>query len=156
MTWTLVRYRLGETVTDGQLIIPGHERRLNTLERPWLPGMRGGMPFGSCVPDGTYNLTGHTRPNGDDVLALRNPSMGVYYRQGEVPNEGGRYLVLIHKANWVHQIAGCIAPGLTRIIDQDGRPMVTNSGKAMRIIMEAGGGVGGFLEIVTRPGAINN
>jgi hypothetical protein len=71
------------------------------------------------------------------VLALRNSDLGVYYQQGEVPDEGGRYLILIHAGNWLRNVVGCIAPGMTRIIDDDGNPMVTSSRATMRIIMNA-------------------
>ncbi len=137
MTWALKRYRLGENVTDGLLLIPNHELAIPILERPWLPGVRGGVPFKSCVPDGEYSLTRWTRPNGDVVLALRNPDLGVYHGQGQVPDDGGRYAILIHPANWISDIVGCLAPGQIRTIDDGGKPMVTNSRKAMQFIMDA-------------------
>lgn len=162
MSWTVKRYRLGETLTDGQFLVPEHGINLATLERPWLPGFRGGQPFKSCVPDGVYNLIRHTRENGDHVFALRNSDLGVYYRQGEVPDEGGRYLVLAHSANWLRQIVGCLAVGMERIIDDEGRPMVTNSRKAMALLMGAfdadnplPGPVTTELLITTEPGARN-
>ncbi len=160
--WTLARYRFGETVTDGQILVPAHAINLPTLERPWLPGYRGGMPYKSCVPDGEYQLIRHTRENGDLVFALRNPDLGVYYRQGEVPNEGGRFLVLAHSANWIHEIVGCIAVGIRRIIDDQGRPKVTPSRPAMALLMAAfeadnppGKPVNTVLRIISHPGARN-
>lgn len=161
--WTLRRYRLGETVTDGQLLIPEHGINLCTLERPWFPGQPGGVPFASCVPDGTYQLERFTRPNGDLVLRLWNTDLGVYRHQGDVPEAGGRYLVLIHAGNWVRDIVGCIAPGLTRIIDDDGKPKVTPSRPAMDQIMEAfrldnpltTAPIDTTLQILTAPGAYN-
>ena len=163
MGWTLRRYRLGETVTDGRLILTDYEKHICTLERPWLPGGRGGVAFKSCIPDGEYQLKRHTRPNGDLVLALRNPDLGVYYQQGEVPDEGGRYLILLHSANWVKDVVGCIAPGMTRTIDDDGNAMVTSSRAAMALVMRAfdevnkpGGAIkDGMLKVVTESGAFN-
>lgn len=92
------------------------------------------MPNVSCVPDGKYQLIRHTRPNGDLVLALRNPDLDVYYDPGQLPAEGGRCLVLLHAGNYIDDIEGCIAPGLTRVIHQ-GRPMVQHSRSAMKEIM---------------------
>jgi hypothetical protein len=94
------------------------------------------MPFVSCVPDGSYQLLEHVRPDGTEVLALRNPDHGVYYDRGERPDTGGRYLILIHSANYVEQVQGCIAPGINHTI-YDNRVMVTNSRQAMRLIREA-------------------
>jgi hypothetical protein len=133
-TLTLERYCYSETETEGWLWLDDGTR-LHTLERPWRAGPPGGMPFVSCVPDGTYELVPHQRPNGDLVLALRNPDLGVYYEQADVPDAGGRYLILIHPANFVHQINGCLAPGKGRTI-HNGQPMVTSSRQAMQEIMQ--------------------
>lgn len=47
----------------------------------------------------------------------------------------GRSEILIHVANYVNQLMGCIAPGLYhRDIDNDGIIDVTNSGDAMDIL----------------------
>lgn len=120
--WTCGRLTFGDVV-------------LYTLERPWRPGLPGGMPFVSCIPDGSYSLLRHARPNGDRVLALRNPGCGVWYSKANVPDSGGRYLILLHAANRVDEVQGCIAPGLNIIIN-DNRPMVTSSRAAMRKIMD--------------------
>lgn len=88
------------------------DKRLYSLERPWIPDAPGGTPNLSCVPAGTYKLIAHTRPDGDDVLALVNPGLGVYYLAKDRPHRVGRYLILIHPANLVNEIAGCIAPGM--------------------------------------------
>ena len=107
---------------------------IHTLERPWIAGLPGGMPFESCVPDGEYELIPHTRPNGDRVFALRNPDCGVYYTDQERAGRDGRYLILIHSANWVEQVVGCIAPGLVRTIANNKR-MVRSSRQAVSRIM---------------------
>ena len=129
----LERYCYADDCTKGKLRL-GNEV-LHTLERPWVAGKRGGMPFVSCIPDGEYQILPHVRPNGDRVLALRNPEHGVYYEQSDVPDTGGRYLILLHAANYVEQVQGCIAPGLSAIIHEN-RPMVTSSRTSMRKIME--------------------
>ena len=132
-TLTLERYAYAETETEGRLWLDD-ETALYTLERPWIDGLPGGMPFESCVPDGEYELIPHTRPNGDHVYALRNPDCGVYYTEQERGDRDGRYLILIHSANWVEQVVGCIAPGLVRTIAHNKR-MVRSSRHAMRKVM---------------------
>ena len=133
MQLILKRYCYSATETEGRLLLNDNEK-LFTLERPWRPGLPGGMPFESCVPDGEYELIPHRRPNGDSVFALRNPDLGVYYTEQERGDRSGRYLILIHSANFVEQVVGCIAPGMVRTI-ADNRRMVRSSREAMRKIM---------------------
>ncbi len=130
----LERYCYSETETEGRLYLPEYDDFLYTLERPWIAGPAGGLPFESCVPDGEYDLIQHMRPNGDHVLALRNPDLGVYYTREERADRPGRYLILLHSANWVEQIVGCIAPGLARTIAENKR-MVRSSRAAMGHVM---------------------
>lgn len=95
------------------------------------------MPFVSCVPDGTgYDLIPHTRSDGTDVFALRNPDLGVYYERGERPDTGGRFLILIHAGNFVEESQGCLLPGVNHTI-YNNRVMVTNSRQAMQMIRDA-------------------
>lgn len=125
--------------TIGRLVLAdsSDDDALHTVERPWIPGKApGGRPFVSCVPDADYDLLRHARPNGDVVLALRNPDAGVYYSAEHVPPEGGRALILIHAANYAEELQGCIAPGLVLTIN-DNRLMVGNSRAAMRRVMAA-------------------
>ena len=84
----LQRYAYSETETEGFLWLNADEF-VHTLERPWIDGLPGGMPFESCVPDGLYELIPHTRPNGDFVFALRNPDLSVYYTEQERGKETG-------------------------------------------------------------------
>jgi len=108
------------------------------LERPWIEnptGTAGGKPYESCVPVGVYETRPHTRGDGAEVVALINPDLGVYYVEDDMPDEGGRFLILLHKANWVHQIVGCCCPGLYHADSAKGR-MVSSSAKAMRRVMQ--------------------
>ncbi len=129
---TLERYCYSETETEGYLWVD--EEPLYTLERPWIGSAPGGLPFESCVPDGVYALLPHVRPNGDKTYALHNPDLHVYYTQQERGDRPGRYLILIHSANWVEQVVGCIAPGLSRTIAENKR-MVRSSRAAMARLM---------------------
>lgn len=106
----------------------------------------------SCVPDGRYELLRHARPNGDVVLALRNPDLGVYYSAEHVPAEGGRTLVLLHSANFARELQGCIAPGLALTIHEN-ELMVTASRQAMVLVMRAFGAGDKTLDIAPALGA---
>ena len=131
----LERYCYSETETEGRLYLPEHDDYIYTLERPWIAGPAGGLPFESCVPDGEYQLVPYTRSKGrGDVYALRNPALGVYFTKQERGNRQGRYKILIHSANWVEQVVGCIAPGLARTIAENKR-MVRASRDALTLIM---------------------
>ncbi len=118
-----------------------------TIEQEWREVDRpGGESNNSCVPDGIYRLIPHTRPDGKDVVALINEDLGVYYLEEDLPPEGGRYLILIHIANWSHNVVGCIGPGLGKAKHSDG-PMVTSSKAAMKKIMDYIDGDDAELEI---------
>ena len=122
----LVRFAYTPTETQGIL-----NDKWYTIERPWIKGPHpGGLSFESCIPDGSYKLIPHTRPNGDKVVALVNPRLCVWYQKDERPDVWGRYLVLIHSGNYVEHVVGCIAPGLSRTIYQN-RMMVGASRAAM-------------------------
>lgn len=128
MRLKLLRYY---TPTETQGILTAGSLRLATLERPWIPDPlhNGGLSFESCVPEGLYKLVQHFRPTGELCLALVNSDNNVYHYE---PNWGhGRYLILIHAANYAHEVVGCIAPGLARTI-YNNRVMVTSSREAMR------------------------
>lgn len=126
--------------TLGRLVIQTQHgiETLATLERPWIPGRApGGAAAVSSVPDGSYVLQRHSRPNGDVCVALRNPALGVFYSDASIPaGKSGRTLILIHAANYVDELMGCIAPGLARMISEN-RMMVTSSRAAMEIVMAA-------------------
>lgn len=142
----LERYCYSETETEGRLYLSDDDYdHVYTLERPWLPGLPGGVPYESCVPDGTYELLSHRRPSGDDVLALRNPALGVYHTPQERAGRPGRDLILIHSGNVVAHVVGCIAPGMTRTI-YDNQRFVGRSRDAMRRIM-----AGRWTSITIRP-----
>ncbi len=145
MKLRLVRYAYTPTETEGFLYL--HDgTRLSTLERPWRSDAPGGVPFESCVPDGTYSLVPHTRRNDDAVFALWNPDLHVYYTDEERSGRPGRYLILIHAGNFVDDGVGCVLPGLLRTIHEN-RRMVTRSRAAMERIMSDP-----YDEIVIEPG----
>ena len=132
-TLRLQREIASDIATEGVLTLRGIS--LFTIERPWIPTYPGGEPYESCVPAGEYELLDHVRPNGDLVVALVNPGLAVYHMEEDRYNAVGRYLILIHAANWADEVNGCIAPGFQRSVNDRG-PMVTRSRDAMRLIME--------------------
>jgi hypothetical protein len=135
------------TETQGFISFPGI--LLASIEQEWHDGGEdrpGGEPFNSCIPDGKYKLIPHTRPDGKEVVALVNEDLGVYYLAEDRPNNRGRYLILIHIANWVENVVGCIGPGIGKA-ESDKGPMVTSSKAAMKKIMDYIDGDDAVLEI---------
>ena len=91
---------------------------LKTVELPWVNN----EAKISCIPAGVYSA----------IVGHRAPRFGWSIWLQRVP---GRSEILIHAANFVHQLRGCIAPGLFhRDIDGDGIIDVSNSGDAMSIL----------------------
>ena len=129
----LIRDRWTHTETEGVLTFG--DATLYTIEQEWRPTDPGGQPNNSCIPAGRYNLRPHTRPNGDEVIALVNPGHAVYYKASDRPNGIGRFMILGHSGNWSSDVIGCFAPGTGRS-NSDKGPMVTSSKAAMKKIME--------------------
>lgn len=89
-----------------------------TLELPWKDNQR----RVSCIPEGEYKAIKHRSPKFGDSVWIQN-----------VPN---RSEILIHPANYVRQLLGCIAVGDSlRDIDGDGLEDVTNSRNTMNKIL---------------------
>lgn len=122
---------------------------LATIEQEWREhpdGNPGGENDNSCVPAGKYELIPHTRQDEKKVVALVNEDLGVYYLKKDRPNDKGRYLILFHIGNWVSDIVGCIAPGLSKGPSIRG-VMVRKSAIAMRRLMDYIDGEDAELEI---------
>jgi hypothetical protein len=85
----------------------------HTLERPWIssPHHKGGKNFESCVPDGIYLLTPYSSEDHPEVWRLTNSDLDVF---GNKPaSNPGRWDILIHVGNYVADVVGCVAVGLT-------------------------------------------
>lgn len=108
----LVRWAYLDDMTLGRLKTPEFE--LATLERPWAwnPAGPGGEPGASCVPDGRYRLLPHDSEEHRGVYALENAELGVYLASRPGGQAWGRTEILIHVANRVRELLGCIAVGL--------------------------------------------
>ena len=151
----LLLERRPTTATETQGFLSFGKTILATIERPWIPAdTPGGTPYESCVPDGLYTLRPHTRPDPDptddkppqEVVALVNESLGVYYLKHDRPNNVGRFLCLIHIGNWVFNGVGCVLPGLGFGPSAQG-PMVKSSKAAVKRIMDYIGDDDAELEI---------
>lgn len=122
---TLTRLQSNETITLGSLTVfneIGGLFELSVVELPW----NWNQQSRSCIPLGSYALKKHYSKNLGDCFLF-----------DKVPN---RTEVCIHSANYVHQLEGCLAPGLTFTdIDGDGIIDVTNSRQAMNALLEWGG-----------------
>lgn len=87
------------------------DHRWYSIERPWLDN----EPFISCIPEGRYTLK-----------RVNSPRFGAgRWEVSEVP---GRWHILIHTANFPHDVEGCI--GLGRGVMKDHRG-VSNSANAI-------------------------
>jgi hypothetical protein len=139
MNLTLERYSYATTETEGDLHLEGYS--FATLERPWIPwAVSGGKPFSSCVPDGVYLLEPFIRNNAEHVYSLRSEENGVFVTKEQADFAGGgRYACLLHSANFVYQVVGCIAPGMSRGLLNNRSSgayerAVLNSAEAIRVI----------------------
>jgi hypothetical protein len=76
------------------------ERICHTLERPWLDNQENK----SCIPAGEYVICRWNSPHHGDCFII----LGDHKRED----------ILTHKANWVHELLGCVAVGMNRNNDQ--------------------------------------
>jgi len=73
-----------------------------TVERPWLDNQVGV----SCIPEGVYTLALR------DSEVVNRTTHGKYQRGWNVTNVPERSLIMIHIANFPHDVQGCIGVGL--------------------------------------------
>ncbi|MBY6223580.1 DUF5675 family protein [Ferrimonas balearica] len=114
---------------DGQL-------RCHMLERPW----RNNAPFVSCVPPGRYRLLPNHSPKFGAGYRLESANLGVGHSRGL------RTHILIHPANRVDELSGCLAPGRDFGVSQ-GRWAVVESRAAFDALMAEWAGQDHELEI---------
>lgn len=121
----------------GLLFGPG-DLSLVTIERPWIPSAvsKGGQKGVSCVPLGTYRLVRHNTDAHPMTWALVNEALDVVHYPGDDTNPAARTAVLIHPANYVEELRGCIAPGTRTAMVGANRFMVQESRKAMDLIRQ--------------------
>jgi hypothetical protein len=105
----IIRFKRSDEVTLGRLLHEGLS--LYTVERPWFDN----KAFVSCIPDGNYR-----------IKRVDSPRFGKnMWEVAEVPN---RTHILLHTANYPHNVKGCIGLGKGVYTDMSG---VTSSKKAI-------------------------
>lgn len=116
-------------------ILQAGGRVFATMERPWIesPAGPGGMRRQSCVPPGTYRVDPWNSVNFPETYIITNPQLGVYRQPGDIPADQawGRSAILIHVANFVRNVVGCIGLGMEHG-QLGGEPAVLRSIMAMR------------------------
>lgn len=75
----------------------------HTVEKPWLSN----QPSISCIPPGDYRLKHYSSTKHPSSFSLENENLGVSLYGDTI-----RTAILIHIANFEHELLGCIAPGL--------------------------------------------
>lgn len=99
-TITLERFAYTDWGVFGRLVYG--DFRSFTVERPWT----GNTPRESCIPDGTYDLQWFDSPKFGPTWAIVGGTVSLY------PNAAAkRALVLIHAANTMDDLLGCIGLG---------------------------------------------
>jgi hypothetical protein len=111
---TLIRDLDNGRCTLGVLSVAGVT--LQTLERPWVPGAPGGKKGVSCIPSGLYQLIQHDTEAHPRSFALVNEALSVFHLACP-PGRQGRTACLIHVANFVSELRGCIALGMERALN---------------------------------------
>lgn len=92
---------------------------LQSIELPWIPAPPGlgGAKGASCVPEGLYQLVRHDTELHPRSFALVNPELDVFHEPADVPPEltpYARVAVLLHVANYPHELQGCIGLGMQK------------------------------------------
>ena len=146
----LERIAYMERHTIGRIVHP-ELPAIYTLERPWIPNPagKGGTLTVSCVPDGRYVLRPHSTDKFPNVWALTNEGAGVYYQERPVGQAWGRTAILIHAANQVSDVIGCIGVGMRYAIYSDTVTLLRSQEalNALRALL----GKTGRHELVIRP-----
>lgn len=96
----LVRWGSTPHGTFGELTLPSG-KKMYTVERPWVGNKR----KESCFPAGCYPLVEHTSP------LMQSLSRGKYQTAWMVDNVPDRDYILIHVANTMLNLEGCIGVG---------------------------------------------
>lgn len=106
---TLTRFSYAPDRTEGVVIIDNNNI-FYSLEQPW----NNNIPYNSCIPDGLYSLEPFQSNKFGDTFALVNPTLNVYKNSQDRKADLDRFACLIHPANFVDQLQGCIAFGMGR------------------------------------------
>lgn len=102
-TAILTRDRSSRRGTEGRLILPGGFECF-TIERPWRWNRRSV----SCIPPGEYPL----RLRASTVV--REGTGGEFPEGYEIAEVPDRAFIMIHPANSMYDLEGCVGPGASR------------------------------------------
>ena len=94
--------------TFGRLQFPTGES-VYTIERPWLDN----ETYVSCIPNGVYTMEKRNSP------VVQRTSGGEYQEGWEVTDVIDRTFIMLHPANWMDDLAGCIGVGKHYVISQN-------------------------------------
>lgn len=126
--------------TYGRLILP-NAPILQSIELPWHPSTQGpsGEPDISCIGIGTYRLEPRLTEARGWHWRIVNEELGIFRVPNDVPlghlaHIKYRSLILLHVANYPHELRGCIAPGLDRGVVDD-EPCISQSRKAFNYLL---------------------
>ncbi len=111
----LIRYNYADTATQGVILLNG-KYICDTLELPWKDNVQ----FISCIPDGIYPIQ----------WTYQKHDVGDCYEIGEVKDREG---ILMHPANLISELQGCIAPG-----DKYGDRVLASLDALKRVLVVAG------------------
>ena len=112
----LERFAYLDSGTMGKLTID--DWSCYTIERPW----KNNAPNLSCIPEGAYACQPFSGSRFQNVIQVM-----------DVP---GRTFILIHVANFPHDVEGCIGVG-DRFVSDALEPAVYNSKKTLANLMNA-------------------
>lgn len=108
-------YQEKQTIGEMQFALGDERHKYMTLELPWRNNER----RVSCIPEGEYQ-----------VVRRNSAKYGDHFHVLNVP---GRDMILIHVANFVKELLGCIAVGKSHIdINGDGWKDVSLSGPSLK------------------------
>ena len=119
-TINIERFCYSNTGTFGKLTY--NDFSCFTVEQSW----NNNIPFSSCIPDGSYEVTWHNSPKFGTTLAVYGGTVSIQKK-----HEYDRYAILFHAGNWPTDFEGCIGVGRSlRCIN--GELGVTSSGDTIR------------------------
>lgn len=95
------------------------DKRLHTIERPWVPhpDCPAGAPYVSCVPAGVYRVEPFKMPSGEKAYVISNPIAGVHALPFQIPKpqrDKLRSRVTIRAANYAFEAVDAIGIGKDR------------------------------------------
>jgi len=102
MEFILTRFAYSDEMgTFGKLEGPNFS--CYTVEDPW----KNNEPNKSCIPEGVYQAKRTSRPKHGNTFVLINEALKI----AEFPKLGMRYSCLIHTANTILDVEGCLGLG---------------------------------------------